>query len=224
MRTQPHRACALRLLGLATALSLSMCAGKRESKLRESWDKAVEEAAAKQQSEGGESGGDSGGEDDEHATEWRELESFVDRIVDEVALGLATVSMDRLTESMCAEAPDVDRLGPEGTGPRVFHCTPQPPQTILGEAMTLELSEGGEVGLVATGLSEKLSAKLLAQAVERVAPWCDDTLRETTHAKNALFEFHTCMTPAGPRLAVGRFPSETEDDRWQFSLVVLIPG
>ncbi len=223
MRTQPHRVRALRLLGLATALSLTMCAGKREAKLRASWDKAVRDAAAEQQRAGDEDGGD-GDNSDEHATEWRELESFVGRVVDEVALGLATVSMDRLTASMCAEAPDVDRLGPEETGPRVFHCTPEPPQTILGEAMTLELSETGEVGLVATGLTDKLSAKLLAQAVERVAPWCDDTLRETAHEKNALFEFHTCMTPAGPRLAVGRFPSEGEEERWQFSLVVLIPG
>ncbi|MCB9750470.1 MAG: hypothetical protein H6713_10825 [Myxococcales bacterium] len=229
MRTQPHRVRALGWLGLAltlsmtaASLSLTSCAARREAKLRADWKQAVR---ASETAQGGERASDdaSGGDAGAQSSEWRDLEAYITRIIDQVSLGLATISMDRLADSMCAEAPDVERLKPDGTGPRVFHCTPDPPQTILGEVMTLELSDNGEVGLVATGLSEESSAQLLAQAVESVASWCEDTLRETTHATNALYEFHTCLTPAGPQLAVGRFP-EKEDERWQFSLVVLIPG
>jgi hypothetical protein len=208
---------------VALALTLAAgagtsCANSRETKLRADWDGA-EKAAAVRQGDDDDPNNRSQERDDETLASWRTLTTFLDTVVSEVSLGLATVSIERLTTTLCAEPPDIERA--ENDGPRVFHCTPAPPQTIHGHAMTLEFSETGTIGLVITDLADKASRKLLADTREHIAAQCVEPLTRAIHADDATEEFYTCSLREGPTLAIGRFPTETS---WQFSLVVLIPG
>ena len=207
----------LRRLALVALIGLGGCAGRETAASRAAWQNAVRGGAPG--GSGGATtpgGGNNSGLADPGA--WRDLATFTAESAELLALGISTAPLASLVDKLCAEPPEEESgvLDPE-----TVRCPPKPAMDPMGHPLTLELSRHGSVGLVATDLSDGDSAALLTQALRQMAGACVGTWAKAPGPN--LQEIHTCTSPSGAMLVVGRFPEGTTE-RWQFSLAVLGPG
>jgi hypothetical protein len=189
--------CSLRRLALVALIGLGGCAARETA--------------------GSKGGGNDGRLADPGA--WRDLATFTADIADMLSLGVSTAPLATLVDKLCAEPPE------EETGmvePEAVRCPPRPAMDPMGHPLVLELSRRGTVGLVASDLSDGDSAALLTQALKQMAGACAGGWTRTAGPHHE--EFHTCTSPSGSLLVLGRFPGEGAGERWQFSLAVLGPG
>lgn len=207
----------LRRLALVALALLGGCAGRETAASRAAWQNAVR--GGKPDGAGGATtpgGRNDGGLADPGA--WRDLATFTRDTAELLSQGVSTAPLAALVDRLCAEPPE------EETGvlePETVRCPPKPAMDPLGHPLKLELSRHGSVGLVATDMTDGDSAALLTQALKQMASACAGAWVRSPGPHHE--EFHTCTSPTGSLLVLGRFPGES-GERWQFSLAVLGPG
>ncbi|HEY0134352.1 MAG TPA: hypothetical protein VGB85_09740 [Nannocystis sp.] len=210
--------CSPRRLALVALIGLGGCAARDTAASRAAWQNAVRGASPGGAGAGGSQGGRSDGGLADPGV-WRDLATFTADTAELLALGVSTAPLATLVDKLCAEPPE------EETGmvePEAVRCPPKPAMDPMGHPLTLELGRHGSVGLVATDLSDGDSAALLTQALKQMAGACAGEWERTAGPHHE--EFHTCTSPSGSMLVLGRFPGEGAGERWQFSLAVLGPG
>ncbi len=208
-------------LALAAALGLGACASRETQSSRKAWQQALDR---------GEPGRTDGAKPSRGTTAntgvdpsaWRDLVSFTTSSGELLSLGTSTAPLPALIDKLCAEPPEeMDANLAEG---RPMRCPPKPPMEPLGHPLTLELARG-TIGLVAVDLSDGDSAALVEESLKQLAGACaKGWTKIPSRADNAHEDFHTCTTPSGSMVVLGRFPIDLGGGRWQFSLAVLGPG
>jgi hypothetical protein len=209
-------------LALALALACSACTGGATQASKRAWNDAL----TRRDSPGGGPGGKSGGAGPSRSTRpgdaWQQLTQFTTDAIDLLADGTTTVSLPRLATRLCDEVPD-ELTGDPAIG--AVECAPKQPLALQGHDMRLELDRTSIISLRAGDLDDKTSDQLVRQCMQRLTSACSEPWSPAPRgADNAHEEFHTCPTPSGALLSVGRFPSDLSGGRWQFSLAVLGPG
>jgi len=206
-----------RALTIALAGLLGGCAAS-EKELRSAWNEAIKQkkTGADEAGEGAENDTDS---NDPNSDE-EQLAAYLERITARLAEGLGALSVPGLVADICDGQPDRDPT-PDGV---VYHCVPEPSQSIGDTALTVEISPAGIVSVTADDLSELLARQLVRHSIELVRPLCEATIAPANSAQNAREDFHTCITQAGVTYVVGRFKVSEASTRWRFSLALLGPG
>lgn len=210
-----------RCIALAAVVGLVACASRETQSSRDAWQRAVRQGNP---ARAGDPAANKGGGDHTTAdpSAWRDLATFTTSTADLLSLGTSTVPLATLIDRLCAEPPESTREGPE---PEAVRCPPKPAMEPLGHPLTLELGRGGTVGLVAVDLGDRDSADLVELSLKYMAGTCSRGWTQIpSRADNAHEEFHTCTTPTGSMVVLGRFPLDLNAGRWQFSLAVLGPG
>jgi hypothetical protein len=210
-----------RCLALAAVLGAGACATRETQSSRSAWKQAVDRGNTGPSNSAAPSRGrtsDTGVD----PSAWRELASFTTSTGDLLSLGTSTAPLATLIAKLCAEPPE--ETEPKGVEAKAVRCPPKPAIEPLGHTLTLELARG-TVGLVAVDLSDRDSAALVEEGLKQLAGTCaHGWTKIPSRADNAHEEFHTCTTPSGSQVVLGRFPIDLGTGRWQFSLAVLGPG
>lgn len=212
--------CLARLATLALALGAGACAGRETDASRAAWQRAVQsDSPATAGGRGTTTGGGSGTLAD--TTAWRDLNKFTAGAAERLSLGISTAPLDSLIDELCAEPPEAAEAEAV-IEPEAVRCPPKPAMDPLGHPLMLELGRRGTVGLVAEELSPADSSALVELALQQMAGACAGAWTKIPSVPTE--ELHTCMSPTGSRLVLGRILRPGEGERWQFSLAVLGPG
>ncbi len=202
------------VLGLVGAAATA-CAGRTERQTRDAFQRAKATP-----------GRDGTHDDDEpdpakttpdrFAVGWTRVKAILELSARELATG-DSARVLRLADRWCASDPT-----PQGTdhGPVVV-CFPEPPIQAGGHGFTLELGNGGMVGMVSSSLSGAESRQLAQEARREGHAWCVEPWHPVPTPDNAFQEFHTCAVEGGAVLTVGRLPRDLEADLWQVSVTLL---
>lgn len=218
----PETGCYARTVRVALALALacSACRSGATQASRRAWDDALtrrtDPAAG-----GTRPGGGRGTTSSRNGDGWQQLTRFTDDAVDLLADGSTTVSLPRLAEQLCDAVPDT--LADPAVD--AVECAPRQPLTLQGHDLRLELARASTISLHARELTDRDSEQLVRQSLRQLASACLEPWTPVpSRADNAHEEFHTCPTPSGAVLVLGRVPIDLGGGRWQFSLAVLGPG
>jgi hypothetical protein len=194
---------------------ISSCAARTAANSRAAFETARESPEGKAGAGGGKADG-TVTDPDLYAKGWARVQA----ILDVAARELATGDLDRvlgLAGRWCATEPNPQET-PHGP---VSVCYPEPPIQAGGHGFTLEMGDGGMLGLVSTGLDGAESEALVQEARREGDAWCLDPWTPVSSPEDAYREFHTCSVEGGAILAVGRLPRDLEADLWQVSVTLL---
>lgn len=209
-------------LALALALACGACASGATQTSRRAWDDAL----ARRNDPGAGGAQTTGPRGTTRPTRsgdaWQQLTQFTRDAVDMLADGKTTVSLPRLAKQLCDEVPEKLSADPAIDA---VECAPRQPLTPQGHDLRLDLGRDSVIGLRADELTDQASEQLVRQSMQRLASACAEPWTPVPRgADDALKEFHTCPTPSGALLSVGRLPNDASGGRWRFSLAVLGPG
>ena len=190
------------------------CAHRGEDRTRQAFEAAREAPKT----------GGSGNEDqadpsvttpDRFAVGWERVGAIVKLSARELSAGDPERVL-RLADRWCASEPNVrdTEHGP------VVVCFPEPPIQAGGHGFTLELGDGGMVGMVSASLSGAESHKLAREARREGDAWCVEPWQPAS-SPDDFQVFHTCAVEGGAVLTVGRLPRDLEADLWQVSVTLL---
>jgi hypothetical protein len=209
-------------LAFVLALACSACSSGATQTSRRAWDDALT-----RRNDPGAGGAQSVGprgtsRPTRTGDPWQQLSQFTRDAVDLLADGTTTVSLPRIAAQLCDEVPDKLTADPAIDA---VDCAPKQPLAPQGHDLRLDLGRDSIIGLRADELTDQASEQLVRQSMQRLASACAEPWTPVPRsADDAHKEFHTCPTPSGALLSVGRYPSDLGGGRWRFSLAVLGPG
>jgi hypothetical protein len=208
-------------LAVVLALACSACTSGATQTSRRAWDDALN-----RRNDPGAGGAQTDGprgpaRPTRTGDAWQQLSQFTRDAVDMLADGKTTVSLPRLAAQLCDEVPD--KLS-DNPAIEAVECAPKQPLAPQGHDLRLDLGRDSTIGLRADELTDQASEQLVRQTMQRLASACAEPWTPWRSADDAHKEFHTCPTPSGALLSVGRYPSDLGGGRWRFSLAVLGPG
>jgi hypothetical protein len=206
------------LAALAALAIVVGCAGRTEKHTREVWENATRVGGSEVAGPGTAPGAAEPATQADHTPGWGRIDAVVEAARKAVANGADEDDIARLADRWCAQTP-TPLSGPHGP---VRVCVPEPPLSVDGHALTLELGAEGVIGLVASDLSDTQSRDLLRAALTHGRSWCEGPWNAVgVRGDDAHQELHTCVAPGGSTLAAGRFPTDLEADLWQVSVSII---
>ncbi len=149
---------------------------------------------------------------------WLALAATIDELAVLIGSGLEWALIDERARELCGSPPE---LRETLDGPPAWVCSPAAALEIDGNQLRLEVGEG-VVSLTAEGLTERVSGKLVALALDTIGEACQGDFHSVEGPVNQ--EFSMCALRSGPVLYVGRFPQDLDADRWQVSIAVVDAG
>ncbi|MFV8751027.1 hypothetical protein ACNOYE_10820 [Nannocystaceae bacterium ST9] len=187
------------------------------------WERGRETPDPSGEGSPGESGVGNEGEpqldgDDEPYERWAELDAALDELAELIGSGLEWPLVDERARELCGSPPEL-RDAPDE--PPAWACPLADVLELDGNALVLEVGEG-VVSLTAESLTERVSEKLVALALDTAGDSCIDGFDAVEGPVNQ--EFSSCTLRSGPLLYVGRFPQDLDADRWQVSIAVVDAG
>jgi hypothetical protein len=156
---------------------------------------------------------------------WDELETTLGQLAELIGSGLEWPLVDERARELCGSEPTAPpERADEDEAEADRHAWVCPLAEALeldGNALVLEVGEG-VVSLTADALTDQVSGKIVALALDTTRPSCEDGFSSVDGPVNQ--EFQRCTLRAGPLLYVGRFPRDLDADRWQVSIAVVDAG
>lgn len=174
--------------------------------------------AAGPKGEGGGEGQLEGG--DELIERWDDLDTTLDQLAELIGSGLEWPLVDERARELCGSPPTL-RHAEDDDDPRAWVCPLAGMLELDGHTLQLEVGEG-VVSLTSDELTEQVSGKLVALALDTTRQSCEGGFQSVDGPVNQ--EFQRCTLHAGPLLYIGRFPRDLDADRWQVSLAVVDAG
>jgi hypothetical protein len=179
--------------------------------------------------EGGDTPGENGGGEGQVEGEggplehWAELDTALDQLAELIGSGLEWPLVDERARELCGSPPTLREVGSAGKDDdlRAWVCPLAEALELDGHALLLEVGEG-VVSLTADSLTEEISGKIVALALDTTRESCEGGFQTVDGPVNQ--EFQRCILRAGPMLYVGRFPRDLDADRWQVSIAVVDAG